>query len=39
MNWIKMIEDFRNSNSLTDRFNSFFGPPEWDLHKSKNPHL
>jgi len=39
MNWIKMIEDFRNSNSLTDRFNSFFGPPEWDLHKNKNLHL
>jgi sterol desaturase/sphingolipid hydroxylase (fatty acid hydroxylase superfamily) len=39
MNWIKMIEDFQNSNNLTDKLNSFFGPPEWDLHKNKNPNL
>lgn len=39
MNWIKMIEDFKNSANSNERFNSFFGPPEWNLNKSKNHNL
>ena len=34
MNWIKMFQDFKESSSLSDRLNSFFGPPEWHLDKT-----
>ena len=34
MNWLKMYQDFKNSNSLSDKANSFFGPPEWNLDKN-----
>ena len=34
MNWLKMYQDFKNSNSLSDKANSFFGPPEWNLYKN-----
>ncbi|MFL2699874.1 MAG: sterol desaturase family protein [Gammaproteobacteria bacterium] len=34
MNWLKMYQDFKNSNSLSDKAHSFFGPPEWNLDKN-----
>ena len=34
MNWLKMYQDFKNSNSLSDKVHSFFGPPEWNLDKN-----
>jgi len=34
MNWLKMYQDYKNSNSLNDKVHSFFGPPEWNLDKN-----
>lgn len=34
MNWLKMYQDYKNSNSLSDKVHSFFGPPEWNLDKN-----
>ncbi len=34
MNWLKMYQDYKNSNSLNDKVRSFFGPPEWNLDKN-----
>ena len=34
MNWLKMYQDYKNSNSLSDKAHSFFGPPEWNLDKN-----